>query len=177
MTDEPLPVAVIGVGGVGASTLAAVRQSELMRLVGLADTDPGVAQRAGNETGAPAYTDNRSLLAETRPAAVFLALPPGAAAEVIPSCVDRGIHIWKELPLARNLGEGVAMTDLAEGAGLKLAVGTQRRFARGYAHAWQARQSLGPVFELEEPFMKNRRSSQDLYLDTRPDPSPLVNVL
>lgn len=139
-------MAVIGVGGFGALTLQGLRASQAVRVVGVADSNPVIAQRVGKQTGVPAYSDNRSLLAETRPQAVYLAVPPPEAPALLAACAERGIHVWKEAPLARNLDEGVAMVRRMEKAGLKLAVGTQRRFARGYHRAWELRGQLGDVF-------------------------------
>ena len=146
MPQDPLPVAVIGVGGVGRWTLQALLASESARVVGVADKDPRIAERAGTEFKVPSYGDNRSLLAEARPTAVFLAVPPMAAPDLLAACAERGIHVWKEMPLARNLAEGLAFVTRMEAAGLKLAVGTQRRFAVGYRRAWELRRRLGRVF-------------------------------
>ncbi|GAH77291.1 unnamed protein product, partial [marine sediment metagenome] len=129
MEAEPLPVVVVGVGGVGALTLQALRESPLVEVVGLSDNSSGVAERVGREFGVPVYTDSRRLLAETRPRAAYLAVPPMAAPDIVAACAQRGIHVWKELPLARSLDEGMAMVRRMEKAGLKFAVSTQRRFA------------------------------------------------
>jgi predicted dehydrogenase len=146
MTDQALPVAVIGAGGVGSLALSALRGCGCARLVGLSDRDPKAAEAAGKQAGVSAFTDNRSLLAETHPAAVFLAVPPAAAKEIVLACAERGIHVWKEAPLARDLDDAVAMVRPMEKAGLKLAVGCQRRFAGGYRRAWELRHELGQVF-------------------------------
>jgi len=155
MSEQALPVAMIGVGGFGGQTLSALRRCRHVRLVGLSDRNAKAAELAGQEAGAPAFADNRSLLAETRPAAVFLAAPPSAAAEVVLACAERGIHVWKEAPLARNLDEGVAMVRPMERAGLRLAVGTQRRFSSGYRRAWELRDELGEVFLARAHYLFN----------------------
>lgn len=156
MTDsDRLDVAVIGVGGVGGRTLEALRQIPAVKVVGIADKDPDVADRVGAETAVPAYTDNRSLLAETRPRAVFLAVPPMAAGELVVAAAERGIHVWKELPLARDLEEGAAMVRRMNKAGLKLAVGTQHRFAAGYHRAWELRRRLGQIFLARSHYLFN----------------------
>lgn len=155
MPSDPLPVAVIGVGGFGRWTLNALRETPAANVVGLSDVDHRVADRAGRETGILAYSDNRSLLAETRPQAVFLATPPTAAPEILSACAERGIHVWKELPLARNLDEGVAMVRLMDQAKLKLAVGTQRRFSATYRRAWELRHSLGATFLARAHYLFN----------------------
>ncbi|MDY6914149.1 MAG: Gfo/Idh/MocA family oxidoreductase [Planctomycetota bacterium] len=146
MSSDPLPVVVIGIGGFGGFTLQAIRRSRIVKLVGLSDKNAELAQAAGRDAGVPAYTDNRSLLAETRPQAAYLAVPPKAAADLLAACAERGIHVWKELPLGRNLAEGVAMARRMDSAGLKFAIGTQRRFAVGYRRAYELRQRLGQVF-------------------------------
>ncbi len=141
-----LPVAVIGVGGVGELTVRACRASDAVRVIGVSDRNGEAASRVGAAAGAPHYTDNRRLLAETRPAAVMLAVPPGEAGDILAACAKRGIHVWKELPLARTLAEGAGFVRLMDKADLKLVVGTQRRFAFGYERAgrWLAR--AGRVF-------------------------------
>ena len=143
---ERVRAAVIGVGGFGKWTLEALRQSRTVEVVGVSDRDPAVAERIGRSAGVAGYSDNRRLLAETRPAIAYLAVPPMAAPDLIELCAERGVHVWRELPLARDLAEAVAAVRRMERAGLKFAVGTQRRFAAGYRRAWELRHRLGRVF-------------------------------
>lgn len=143
---DPLPVAVIGLGGLGGLVLQGLLASDTVKVVGVSDRDARAAKAAAAPARLPAYSDDRSLLAETRPEAVYLAVPPPAAVELIAACAERGICVWKEPPLARSLDEGIALVGLVEKAGLKLAVGTQRRFARGYRRAWELRETVGKVF-------------------------------
>ncbi len=157
MAESKLPVVVIGVGGFGAAMLDALAQLECVEVVGVADRDASAAELAAKQHGATAYVDNRQLLSETQPKAAYLAVPPAAASELVASCAERGVHVWKELPLARNLDEGVAMVRRMDQAGLKLAVGTQRRFAAGYRQAYQCRRSgeLGELFLARAHYLFN----------------------
>ncbi len=155
MLGKPLPIAVIGLGPFGCQILKATGRIELVEVVGIADKDPAVVHRLAEDSGVPVYDDSRSLLAEARPQAVCLDVPPKAAAELIPACAKRGIHVWKDAPLARNLGEGAAMVAAMGEAGLKLVVGTQRRFAYCYRHAWQLRERLGQVFLARAHYLFN----------------------
>ncbi|MCL2700342.1 MAG: Gfo/Idh/MocA family oxidoreductase [Phycisphaerae bacterium] len=143
---EQLPVAIIGAGGFGSQTLHALLNCPRVKLVGLADRDASLAARLGAECNVPAYGDNRSLLAETRPRAVFAAVPPAAAGDVLELCASRGIHLWKEMPLGRTIEEAAAFVRRAEQANIKLAVGTQRRFADTYRRAHELRGKLGDIF-------------------------------
>lgn len=153
--SKALPAAIIGVGGFGGVILRALQKCPEVELVGLADRDAALAAKTAAATGLRAYSDNRSLLAEARPAAVFLCVPPMAAPDLVALCAERGIHVWKEMPLARNLTEGAAMVRRMEKAGLKLAVGTQRRFAAGYRRAWQLRRRVGQVFLARAHYLFN----------------------
>ncbi len=146
MAEERVDIAVIGLSAAGEQTLRALGELPEANIVGVADKDGDLAQRVGAEMNVPHYTDNRSLLVEVRPRAVFLAVPSMAAPEILAACAEREIHVWKESPLARDLNEGVAMVQRMEQAGVKFAVGTQWRFAPGYHHARQSLGRLGPVF-------------------------------
>ncbi len=155
MSRDPLPVAVIGAGAAGRCVLDALAASSLAEVVGVSDKDAKLASEVGAQTAIASYHDNRSLLAETKPAAVFITTPPAGSTDLLAACADRGIHVFKELPLARNLNEGVAIVRLMEKANLKLAVGTQRRFATGYRRAADLRARLGQVFLARAHYMFN----------------------
>ncbi|MCE5327460.1 MAG: Gfo/Idh/MocA family oxidoreductase [Planctomycetaceae bacterium] len=153
--QEKLPVAVIGMGGFGRIMLEALQAGDLTQIVGLADRDPLTAERAGKQYRVPAFTDNRRLLAEARPRAVYLAVPPAAAVEIVMACAERGIHVWKELPLARSLSEAHVLVERMSAAKLKFAVGTQWRFRTSYRRAAQVRSRLGQVFLARTHYLFN----------------------
>jgi predicted dehydrogenase len=152
---QRLPVAVIGVGGFGSFTLQALLKSQVARVVGVSDRDRAAAEKAGKAAGVPAFSDNRSLLAQTQPAAVYVAVPPAEAPSVVALCAQRGVHVWKELPLARTLEEGLGLIQRMERAKLKLAVGTQRRFASGYRRARELHEKLGELFLAQAHYLFN----------------------
>ena len=153
--EEVLPVAAIGVGGFGTLTLQALLKSPLVKVVGVSDRDRAAAEKAGRAAGVPSFTDNRSLLAQTGPRAAYVSVPPAEAPAVVALCAGRGVHVWKELPLARSLQEGVGLVQVMERAKLKFAVGTQRRFAAGYRRARSLYEKLGEVFLARAHYLFN----------------------
>ena len=155
MSDERLDVAVIGLGGFGRLTLRALRDSDLVTVVGVADSSSAVVHQIRGETNLPTYTDPRQLLVERRPRAAYLAVPPAAAGDLVDQCAKFGIHVWQEQPLGRNLDEGLEVVRRMEAAGLKLAVGTQRRFAPGYRRGREALADLGEVFLARGEYLFN----------------------
>lgn len=155
MSEQQLRIAVIGVGGTGSFVLDALIQSDVAAVVGLADRNCALAEQAGRTHGLAAYCDNRRLLAETQPHAVFLTVPPMDAPDIINACADRGVHVWKEAPLARGLDEGLALARRMSDAGLKLAVGTPRRFSVGYRAAGDYMGRIGPILLARAHYLYN----------------------
>ena len=155
MPEQSLRVAIIGLGGFGSRTLQALRKCEGVNLVGVADRNQPVSEQVGRELGVPAYPDDRQLLSETQPQAVYIAAPPMAYPDLLTGCADRGIHVWKKLPLARNLDEGVAMVRRMDQAKLKFAVGLPWRFMPTYDAARRLVPKLGGVFLARAHYLFN----------------------
>ncbi len=142
---EAFRTALIGAGGFGTHTLAALCQLSGVRVVGVGDQDSAAASAAAAEANCPAYTDPRRLLVETKPQALFAALPPGPAGDIARLASQRGIHVWRETPLGRTLEEGVELWRMMEQAHLCLAIGTQRRFMGGYRAAKRWIDKIGKI--------------------------------
>ena len=153
--SEKLPVAVIGLGSFGQRTLQAIQASSLVELVGLADREASVVDPLAEGLGLAPYTDSRSMLSQTRPRAVFISTPPTANVELIATCVQRGIHVCKDAPLARNLTEAAAMVRRMDEVGLKFVIGTQRRFMASYRRAWESRRAIGHTFLARANYLFN----------------------
>ncbi|MBN1554840.1 MAG: Gfo/Idh/MocA family oxidoreductase [Phycisphaerae bacterium] len=155
MSEPSIPAAVIGLGAFGRRTLEALTDTSCAKLVGVADRDARRVEEAGREFNVPAYTDNRQLLLSAKPKAVFLAIPPMYAPELLEACLELGIHVWKEAPLGRNLSEAAAFVRRFDEKKLLLAVGTQRRFAASYRGAHEQRDQIGEVFLARAHYLFN----------------------
>ena len=155
MNQEQLAVAVIGAGELGKEVLEILTQCRRAKIVGISDTDPVVAQQAASTFSVRPYSDNRLILTSTNPQVAFLCVPPQATTEIIPTCVRRGINVWKRLPVARSLAEGAGLVRPMLKANLKFVVGTQRRFAGGYETAWRWRKRLNQVFLAQAHYLFN----------------------
>lgn len=152
---ERLRLGIIGLGQSGQMVLRALRGSEGVEIVGLADREGSLAEAAAATAKAPAFGDARSLVARSGVQAVALCVPPGEAPEIVGACAERGIAVWTDTPLARNLDEAVAMTKQCDRAGVKFAVGTQRRLMPGYRNAWDRRHEVGGVFLARAHYLFN----------------------
>jgi len=155
MTEVPLRAAVIGLDGFGRQAMEAIACCQSVTLAAVADRDISAAKKAASPSGAAAYGDYRSCLAETRPDAVCLGVAPKAASELIAACAKRGIHVWKSVPLARNLDDAVSMVRTMSEASLTFSVGTPRRFEDCYRRAWKTRRRIGQTFLARAHYLFN----------------------
>ncbi len=155
MNDKPLTAGVIGLGVPGKLVAKGLIECDIVRLAGVADKDASVAHSVGSECHVSAYDDNRSLIVEQRPDVIFLSVPPMDRVDLVNLCASRGIHVWTDPPLGRNLAEAAAMIKQMDQAGLKLAVGLHRRFCPGYLQARRMLDKFGQVFLARAHYLFN----------------------
>ncbi|HEY3612280.1 MAG TPA: Gfo/Idh/MocA family oxidoreductase, partial [Gaiellales bacterium] len=91
------------------------------------DPDPARLQWAVDATGAEAFADWQSLLERGRPDAVLVLTPPRLHREVTLAAFERGLPVYLEKPVARDLADAQAIVDAAERAGAVCAIGYQWR--------------------------------------------------
>lgn len=123
-----LRAAVIGAGAMGRNHCRVYRELPGVELVGLADADPGTAERAGKQFGTAHFTTPGALLDATQPDLVTVAVPTMAHLPVALECLAHGAHLLVEKPLAFTVAEGQAIIAAAHAAGRVLAVGHVERY-------------------------------------------------
>ena len=117
---------VIGVGHLGQHHARIYSELPQTRLVGVADVDQPRRTEIGNRFGAAHFGDYRSLL--TRVDAVSVAVPTLHHREVVLDCLEAGVHVLVEKPIAATPEEGRQMVHHAKQNGLVLHVGHVERF-------------------------------------------------
>ncbi|MEW6544035.1 MAG: Gfo/Idh/MocA family oxidoreductase [Nitrospirota bacterium] len=117
---------VIGVGHLGqhhARLYAALPEVEL---VGVMDADPARAQMIGERYGATPVSTLADLLPQVQ--AVSVAVPTSAHHEIVKVCLEAGVHVLVEKPIAVTSAEAQDLVELAGRRGLVLQVGHIERF-------------------------------------------------
>ena len=110
MTEKPkVNVAVVGVGIMGSSHARQVAGMENARLAAVCDSDQARARDLAAELGAEAFYDTQSLLDKVRPEAVIIATPHYAHTPLSIACLERGIHVLVEKPLAVHVNDAHKM--------------------------------------------------------------------
>ncbi|ASR39430.1 oxidoreductase [Prauserella marina] len=116
-------IAVVGAGLIGRRHIDLVRRHPGCELVSVVDSDPAARERSG----VPGYAELPDMLTSARPDAVVVASPNRCHAEHVLCCVEAGIPVLVEKPLADTVAAGAAMVATAEAEGVPLLVGHHRR--------------------------------------------------
>jgi myo-inositol 2-dehydrogenase/D-chiro-inositol 1-dehydrogenase len=130
-------VGVIGVGLMGAHHAESLAQRVPgARLIGLADPQPGLAERHAAALGcAFSSRDYQDLLADPRVEAVVIATPARFHAEAISAAAQAGKAVFCEKPIAHTLADADRAIAATRQAGVPFQIGFQRRFDRDFRRA------------------------------------------
>lgn len=125
-SEHTIRVGVIGVGHVGQHHARIYRELPGVELAGIADSDPAKLQEIRQLLDVPAFQDYRELFG--RVDGISVAVPTHLHAPIARDCLERGIDVLVEKPLAETLKEAEELTDLAVRRGRILQVGHVERF-------------------------------------------------
>jgi predicted dehydrogenase len=131
--NAPLPVAVIGTGGMGSNHVRLLSSRPDVRVAYVCDVDEGRLARAAREVEtrskkAPkAVKDLRRVLDDKDVVAVWIATPDHWHGPATILACDAGKHVYVEKPCAHNVREGRLMIEAARRNKRVVQVGTQSR--------------------------------------------------
>lgn len=128
---RPVRLALLGCGAVAELChLPGAARTDEVRIVALVDTDLGRARALGARSGISRWTtDYRDVLSEVD--GVINALPHHLHAPVTTDCIERGVAVLVEKPMARTLPEAEAMVAASATHGVVLQVALMNRFCDG----------------------------------------------
>ena len=125
---QPVTVGVVGVGALGRHHARHLAAMHGVALVGVFDSDPARAQDAAKEYGCKAFATCDELLSQVT--AVVVAVPTPQHHSVGLECLNHGVAVLMEKPLAVTLAEADDLIAAANRNGVVLAVGHVERFNR-----------------------------------------------
>jgi predicted dehydrogenase len=158
-----LRAAAIGVGYMGRFHAQKLAASYAADLIAVVDADAARAREVATELDCAAETDFRRLLSRVDVACV--AVPTERHHEVVGACLDAGVHVLVEKPLARTVAEVDDLLARARAKGLVLQVGHLERFNPAFrALAAEPGRPLFIDIERLAPF-KARGTDVDVVLD------------
>ena len=168
MFEPPYRAAVIGRtgrGDYGHGLDVALLDQPRLTVVAVADENPAGRAAAAKRLGVEqAYEDYRTMLDREKPQ--FVVIGPrwvDAHKEMILACAERGIHMFCEKPMARDVAECDAIVTACERSHVKLAMAFQTRYGPRYERAKEliAAGAIGEVLELRGRGKEDRRGGAE----------------
>uniref|UniRef100_UPI003B3AC8E4 Gfo/Idh/MocA family protein n=1 Tax=Pseudactinotalea sp. TaxID=1926260 RepID=UPI003B3AC8E4 len=129
MRTDQVGVAIVGVGGIAALHVAALRTSDVARLVAVCDVDADRAGQLAHAEGVCAVSSCAELLDLPDVEAVIVCTPNVTHRELGEQVLRAGRHLLMEKPLALTVADARSLATLARDSGLALAVGHSHRFS------------------------------------------------
>jgi predicted dehydrogenase len=119
-------IGIIGVGSMGKNHARILADLPGVRLAGVADASPALAEASGKHLDVPWFDDYQKLLPEIE--AAVIVTPTSTHYEIAQACLQAGKHLLVEKPLTGTSSLARSLVSLAEDKGLVLAVGMVERF-------------------------------------------------
>ncbi|WP_239004762.1 Gfo/Idh/MocA family protein [Paenibacillus tepidiphilus] len=120
--------AIVGCGAIAPLHAGAIRSLEDVRLLAVADSDPGRAAAAAQAYSCEAVADYRELLDREDIAVVHLCTPHHLHAPMAAEFLQAGKHVLLEKPLATDTAAARRVAEAAERSGRQLGVVFQNRY-------------------------------------------------
>ncbi|HSR15157.1 MAG TPA: Gfo/Idh/MocA family oxidoreductase [Gemmatimonadales bacterium] len=160
-----LKAAQVGLGWWGSQVAKVLEGSEKIRVVCGVDPAPETAQKFRDTHGLPVCGDYRDVLDDPEIDAVLLTIPHRMHEEAVLAAVAAGKQVFCEKPLALTVASARRMIEAANGAGLVLGIGHERRFEP----AWEEIKRMAVDGEFGTIIHMEAHWSHDRWLGMAPD--------
>lgn len=148
-------VAVIGTGSIAKYRhIPEYADNGHVELVAFVDKVLDRAQGFANQYGGQAFADYKEMLETVKPEAVSICTPNYLHAPIAIACMDAGVHVLVEKPMAATEEEGLAMIEAAKRNNVTLVVGHNQRLMPPHKKAKEILDSgvLGRVISFRTAF-------------------------
>jgi len=126
--NKEVRVGVVGLG-MGRYHIEHYLKHPAAKIQAVCDRDESLARKLGAEFGVPqVFADFEEFLARAEIDAVTLAVPNFLHKPMTLACLDRGLHVLCEKPMAMDTGEALEMRDRVRQTGLKFMIHYNQRF-------------------------------------------------
>src|ERR1700681_3833019 len=139
-------IAVAGAGSIGFAHRAVAQKSSTCTLSAVVDPAP-IAESVAAKAGVPLFKSLDELFDRDRPDGVILATPNQLHVEHALKCIDAGLPMLLEKPIAPTMEEGERLVKIADASGAKILIGHHRAHSPIMAKAKEVvdRGTLGPL--------------------------------
>ncbi len=133
-------IAVAGAGYIGLAHMGVTQNSPTVTLSAVVDPSPAAVEIAAR-AGVPLHRSLDELIAHDRPDGVILATPNHLHVPQALQCIDAGLAVLLEKPVAPTVAEAQALVDAADAAGARILIGHHRAHSPIMAKARQVVES------------------------------------
>lgn len=127
----PVRIGVIGAGFMGRQHIDFIDAASGAELVAVADP----AAPTATDVGHPVFASAAEMLADARPDAVVIANPNALHVDTAVECLEAGVAVLLEKPVAVDYAQSLRLVDAVERLGGRLLVGHHRRHHPAVARA------------------------------------------
>jgi predicted dehydrogenase len=144
----------LGVGWIGRHRMQAILGTEAVSVVAIADPSPEMAAEAGKFAPEAKLVSTLDEILELGVDGVVIATPSAMHAEQSIQALERGVAVFCQKPLGRNVGEVQAVVDAARKADRLLCVDLSYRFTEGMRRIREVVNSneLGHIYAVDLVF-------------------------
>jgi predicted dehydrogenase len=145
-----MKVAVIGVGSMGINHLRVYTELDDIEVVGASDVSPDRLEMVSSRFSVKTYSNYQKLIEKEKPDAVSITVPTSDHEKVAAFCLEHGVHLLVEKPIAATVEEGKRLIALAEKVNRQLMVGHIIRFNPAIQSLKQRLENgdLGKIFQV-----------------------------
>jgi len=123
---ERTRIAIIGAGVIGQTHIKTVLGEPACELVAIADPMPE-AEQVARKAGVPYYADHIEMLDKLKPQGVINATPNKLHMPIGIDCIERGIPVIVEKPVAESIASAKKLIQASADKGVPVMVGHHRR--------------------------------------------------
>lgn len=153
MMKERVRVGLAGVGHIGREYLDYLMALPTTVVTAVCDTDEDVRRWAAERAQAYGFSDYRDMLNGDLIDVFVICTPHDTHTAMSLDAMHRGIHVFKEKPLATTAKDAIALVEAGRQRGLKVGVSAQRRFHLTYKTGGPMIERLGKVFLIRAEFI------------------------
>ena len=155
---------MIGTGIIAPVHFRAIKNLPEFNVIAVSEIDEEKAKKVSEEHGVPYYLDYREMCEKETLDAVIINLPHFLHCEASVFCLEKGINVLCEKPMANTAEECEKMIEASKKSGAKLVIGHSRRFnpALQVIKMFKENETLGKLT------MVNAVRNEPYFLPSRP---------
>ncbi len=120
---------IIGAGGIAdRRTIPAILSDKSNELLAVMDRNPQTAKTIGEKYGVPYYSDERKMLSNNACDAVYIGTPVACHYEQALTCLEYGVHVFMEKPIAMDSKSGADLVAKFKEKGKLLFIGYMMKY-------------------------------------------------